>query len=364
MTTQKDPLAEILDRETAETEALRRQTFELERKLLSKGDSEKRLKDEQAYSAKLEKEIRLLTKFTNRTGPPGWLTRPPKSKIKHHGTPWLMLSDLHLDEVVFPEQVLGMNAFNREIALGRLNRTAQNFVEVTQDYWSGIIYDGVVVALGGDIFSGDIHEELTETNEDTLLGSVDYWIDPLSDFIGLMADTFGKVHVPVVPGNHGRTTRKPRAKFRARDNFDWFVGAQIARVFRNDKRVTFDLSDSADCLTPTYGQNVMLTHGDQASGGQGIGGIWPPLMRLDARKRQRQEAVRQGYNLLVMGHWHTLVFGPSFIVNGSLKGYDEYAFTQNFGFEQPAQAAWLMTPEHGKTWTAPIFSQDREIEGW
>lgn len=364
MTAKKDSLADILNQETPETEALRKQAFDLERKLLAKGDVEKRLSDEKEYSAKLETEVRLLSKFGDRKGPPGWLSKQPRSKTKRHGTPWLLLSDLHLDEVVFPDQVLGMNSFNRDIARQRLDRTATNFVEVTQDYWSGILYDGAVVPLGGDIFSGDIHEELKETNEDTLLGSVDYWIDPLADVIGLIADTFGKVHVPVVPGNHGRTTRKPRAKFRARSNFDWFVGAQLARTFRGDKRVTFDLSDSADCLIPSYGHKVMLTHGDQANGGQGIGGIWPPLMRLDARKRQRQEAVNQGYDLLIMGHWHTLTFGPSFIVNGALKGYDEYAFTQNFGYEAPSQAAWLMTPEHGKTWTAPIFSQDRALEGW
>jgi hypothetical protein len=359
-----DSLAEVINGATVETEELRRKVFELERKLLAKGDTDKQLSDYKKMSADLEKEIRLLTRFTERSGPPGWLSKQPRSKVKHHGTPYLMLSDLHCDEVVFPEQVLGMNAFNREIAKQRLERTAQNFIRVTQDHWAGVIYDGAVVPLGGDIFSGDIHEELKETNEDTLLGSVDYWIDPLADTLGLIADTFGKVHVPVVPGNHGRTTRKPRAKFRARDNFDWFVGAQLARTFRNDTRFTFDLSDSADCLIPSYDRKIMLTHGDQANGGQGIGGIWPPLMRLDARKRQRQEAVKQGYDLLIMGHWHTLTFGPSFIVNGSLKGYDEYAFTMNFGFEEPSQAAWLMTPEHGKTWTAPIFSQDRELEGW
>jgi hypothetical protein len=87
-------------------------------------------------------------------------------------------------------------------------------------------------------------------------------------------------------------------------------------------------------------------------------------MRLDARKRARQNAVNQGYNLLTMGHWHQLVYGPSFIVNGSLKGYDEYAFDLNFGFEPPQQAAWLIVPEHGRTWTAPIFCQDRKKEGW
>jgi len=163
---------------------------------------------------------------------------------------------------------------------------------------------------------------------------------------------------------HGRTTRKPRAKFRARSNFDWFMGRALQRVFAKDSRVTFDVAEAADTLVPSYGQRVMLTHGDQASGGGGIGGIWPPIMRLDARKRQRQEAVGQGYDLLVMGHWHTLTLGKSFIVNGSLVGQQEYSFIGNFGFEQPQQACWLMTPEHGMTWTAPIFSQDRQVEGW
>jgi hypothetical protein len=197
-----------------------------------------------------------------------------------------------------------------------------------------------------------------------MLGSIDFWLDHVAAGIALLADEFGKVHIPVVVGNHGRTTRKPRMKFRARSNFDWFFAKALQRIFAQDKRVTFDISESADCLTDCYGLKVMLTHGDQATGGSGIGGIWPPIMRLNARKRQRQEAVGRGYDLLIMGHWHSLVFGPDFIVNGSLKGQDEYAFIGNFGFEPPRQASWLMVPEHGVTWTAPIFSQDRKAEGW
>jgi hypothetical protein len=196
------------------------------------------------------------------------------------------------------------------------------------------------------------------------LGSILHWLDRIGAGISLLADEYGKVHVPVVVGNHSRRTRKPRSKFRARDNFDWFIGHLLARQFANDKRVTFDVAESADTIVESYGHRVMVTHGDQASGGAGIGGIWPPIMRLDARKRQRQAAVQQPYDLMVLGHWHTLTFGPSWIVNGSLKGYDEYAYTSNFGFEQAAQALWLMTPEHGKTFTAPIYPTDRKREGW
>lgn len=339
---------------------------ERERADLARRDAEATAKEALAALERVERELALLAGLADKIGsePPTWLSSPSKSGKKHRGTPWLLLSDLHLDEVVQPAELRGMNAYNRKIAEQRLRNTFESTVKITRDYWTGLNYDGIVVALAGDLFSGDIHDELTQTNEDTMLGSILHWHDYLAAGISLLADEFGKVHVPVVVGNHSRRTRKPRAKFRARDNFDWFLGHLLARQFAGDKRVTFDVSESADTIVPAYDRSVMVTHGDQASGGAGIGGIWPPIMRLDARKRQRQAAVSQPYDLMVLGHWHTLTFGPNWIVNGSLKGYDEYAFTSNFGFEEPAQALWLMTPEHGKTWTCPILPMNRSKEAW
>lgn len=295
--------------------------------------------------------------------PPTWTRKTPKAGT-HVGTPWLLLSDLHLDEVVQPAEMGGVNAYNRKIAELRLQSTFEHTVDLLRNYWSGIAYDGIVVAMAGDNFSGDIHEELSETNEDTMLGSLLHWSDQLAAGISLLADEFGKVHIPVVVGNHGRRSRKPRMKLRARDNFDWFLGHLLARTFAHDKRVTFDVSESADAFVQSYDQTVCITHGDQASGGAGIGGIWPPIMRLNARKSAQKAATGQPYDLLCMGHWHQLVFGKGFIVNGSLKGYDEYAHINNFGYEPPQQGLWLMTPEHGQTMTAPILPGNRKKEGW
>lgn len=328
-------------------------------------DATAKAKDAEERLERLERELTLLTGLVGKAGsPPSWLSAEPRSGKKHHATPWLLLSDLHLDEVVNPAEIMGVNAYNRRIAEIRLAATFEKAVQITRDYWSGITYDGIVVPLMGDLYSGDIHEELVQTNEDTILGSILHWSEHLAAGIGLLADTFGKVHVPVVVGNHSRRTRKPRSKFRARDNFDWFTGHLLARMFAHDKRVSFDVADAADTLVKTYGHTVCVTHGDQARGGGGIAGIWSPIMRLDARKRQRQAAINQPYDLLVMGHWHNLIFGPSFVVNGSLKGYDEYAATENFGFELPAQALFLMTPEHGRSWTAPVLPMNRKLERW
>lgn len=292
--------------------------------------------------------------------PPAWLARKPK-KSERVATLWSVLSDLHLDEVVDPAEVDGRNAYDRSIAEQRLERFFTGVVKVSRHYLTGLSYDGVVCALAGDLISGDIHEELSESNEGTALETVLFWTERLASGLALLADEFGHVHVPVVVGNHGRRTRKPRAKKRARDNFDWLIGQMLARHFANDQRVTFDVPDGTDTLVRTYESAFLLTHGDQVGGGGGIGGIWPPLMRMVAKKR-----VRFDFDTLVCGHWHQLIQAPTagLIVNGSLKGYDEYAAVSNFVPERAQQALWVVTPEHGTTFQAPVLVEDRKAEGW
>jgi hypothetical protein len=51
-----------------------------------------------------------------------------------------------------------------------------------------------------------------------------------------------------------------------------------------------------------------------------------------------------------MGHWHTYLALSDVIVNGSLKGYDEYArLAMRAPYEPPIQALFFVHPEHGIT---------------
>lgn len=295
--------------------------------------------------------------------PPTWLT-PPAKRTKSAATLVLMLSDMHFDEVVLPDEVDGLNAYDRRIATLRLQRWSQNVVKLARHHLAGVRYDGCVLLLGGDTFSGDIHEELAVTNEDSMLGSLLYWAEQLAAAVDVLASEFKQVHVAAVPGNHGRTTRKPRAKLRARTNFDWLLAKLLERHYSDDKRVTFQIPEAADCLVRIYDSNHLLTHGDQTNGGGGIGGIYPPIMRMRARKAQRYLATGQSFDTLWLGHWHQYLPSPSMVVNGSMKGLDEYAYINNFAYEQPQQALALVVPERHITLQAPVFCVDRRKEGW
>lgn len=311
----------------------------------------------------LEKVLSIVEKAENaEITPPEWLS-PAKPK-NNHGTLVAMLSDTHFDEVVDPSEMEGLNAYNRQIGVLRLEKWAQNVVKVSRDYLSGITYDGVVVILGGDIFSGDIHEELSQTNADTMIGSVLFWSEQIAAAISLFQKELKHCHVVSVVGNHGRTSRKPRMKQRVRTNFDYLLAKMVERHFADTNKVTFEIPDSADAYTQIYSHGHLITHGDQVSGGGGIGGIYPPIMRMRARKQQRYLATNKSFSTLWLGHWHQYISTPSMVINGSMKGYDEYAMLNGFGYEEPQQALAVVTPEHNITFQAPVFCQDRKKEKW
>lgn len=108
--------------------------------------------------------------------PPKWLA-PTKRKAGSRATVTTVLSDAHFDEVVNPDEVGGTNAYDRDIATLRLRRYFDRVVTVARDLFAGVTYDGAVLMLGGDMFSGDIHDELTQTNEpgETILSGILYW---------------------------------------------------------------------------------------------------------------------------------------------------------------------------------------------
>ena len=294
--------------------------------------------------------------------PPVWLS--PKKPAKSSATLVVMLSDTHFDEVVNPDEMEGLNAYNRQIAVMRLQRWSENVIKLARHYLSGVSYDGVVLILGGDIFTGEIHEELTQTNDAPILDSLLFWSEQVAGVVDLFANEFKKVHVVSVVGNHGRMTRKPRMKLRVRTNFDWLISKMVERHFASDKRVSFNIPESADAYLQIYDHGHLITHGDQVSGGGGIGGIYPPIMRMRAKKHARYMETGKSFQTIWLGHWHQYISTPSMVVNGSLKGADEYSMIMGFSFEPPQQALAVVTPEKNITFQAPVFCLDRKKEGW
>lgn len=284
---------------------------------------------------------------------PAWLSKPTKA-FSGAGVPTLFASDWHWGEVVDPKQIGGVNRYSVAVAKQRAGAMVEVAIDLLRKHIVGGKYPGIVFALGGDMVSGDIHEELMATNESEIMPVVvDLW-GVLSAAIERLADEFGAVFCPCVGGNHGRNTQKIRAKGRNFTSFDWLLYQFLAKRFENDKRIKFLIPDGPDCYYSVLGHRYLLTHGDQFRSGDGMIGALGPIIRGDHRKRSRNAQIDMEYDTMLIGHWHQLIQLQRLIVNGSLKGYDEYAYSNNFPFELPRQALWLTHPDQGITFSAPV----------
>ncbi|KKL99370.1 hypothetical protein LCGC14_1815130 [marine sediment metagenome] len=274
------------------------------------------------------------------------------------GTPILMLSDIHYGEFVDPEQVYNSNKFGIEICEKRIKHVFETSANLLLSHFAHPSYEGVVLVLGGDMISGALHEDHMATDEAAPLVQCYEVAQRLTTGIRLLAKEFKQVTIYCVAGNHGRTTRKPRSKFFAHHNLDWLAYKMIGDYIKGLKNVKVYAPNARDLNFVVAGHRYRLTHGDQFRGGDGIIGPIGPITRGDYKKRVTASLMPgqpEAYDTMLCGHFHTLMMLPRLIVNGSVKGYDEYAQSINCSWEPPQQALWTVHPRHGHTWHLPVL---------
>lgn len=297
--------------------------------------------------------------------PPAWLTG---KGIKHgeRGGPVLMCSDIHYGENISLDQTGGVNEFNAQIAAERLHRLFGTTIDLCQNHMgrANVAYPGIVLCLGGDLIGGDIHEELMVTNDRTPMQSVNEMTDLLAAGIKMLADFFGRVFVASVVGNHGRLGKRLPNKGRVFTNFDWVISCNLERYFRDDKRIRFMIPNEADAYFSVFGTRFLLTHGDSlgVKGGDGIIGALGPIARGTIKVGNSEHQIGRDFDYLLGAHFHQLLWLPTAIFNGCVKGYDEYArLALRATYQPPQQALFFVHPEHGLTARWPVFLEPRRV---
>jgi predicted phosphodiesterase len=288
--------------------------------------------------------------------PPDWLLGEigKGAKSGTPGTPMTIWSDWHWGEVVKPEEVGGVNEFNAEVAERRVRELVRNTIDLCRNHTGRLAtkFPGIVVMLGGDMITGTIHEELANTNDRTTQQSINDLSDVLIWALEKMADEFGKVFVPCVVGNHGRSTKRTVTKGRVYTSHEWNIYCNLERHFRRDKRVQFYIPNESDAYFRVYNHRFLLTHGDGlgVKGGDGIIGAIGPIMRGTLKTSKSEAQIGRDFDTIVMGHWHQMLWLPGAIVNNCLKGYDEFArLFLRAPYSAPSQALWLVHPKWGIT---------------
>lgn len=283
--------------------------------------------------------------------PPNWNTSPDKGHKRE--TLVLFLSDIHMGEVVDFKTMGGRNSYNMEIGRKRIERYFTNVVKLGTEHWTGPPPDCIYLVLGGDMISGEIHDELAKTNDLLGIPAVRYLSECLAAGLELLRKTFAQIPINVisVPGNHGRTTRKPESKDFAINSYDTLTAWVLESWAKAKglKNVTFSAPASGDALVNIHGWNVLFTHGDRigSRGGSGFVGVAATATR--GMKKLVEDFLSEGMviDTIVMGHFHSPMMLEYGFVNGSLPGPTEYSRTGRMKSHPSAQ--WMLTihPHHG-----------------
>lgn len=278
---------------------------------------------------------------------------PTAVKKKHAGVHEmvLLLSDVHFSEVVDPRVAMGL-AYNEDIAKRRLERIRDVTVRYKQLRETSYPIRKLTVAVLGDMLSGDIHEELEINNENPLpvaLVTLSYY---LHDMATSLQKEFGDVEFVFIPGNHPRTTKKMRFKQRTTTNWEYVLGHMVKALARDSYKVSVPLEIVP--IIPIFGFRLGLHHGDSIKSNS-FAGI--PFYGM----RQRREAVQAllrhlgqpAVDFLAFGHFHmpTVMEGTdaTIIINGSVKGGDEYSIGNYFSSNDPVQLLLTFHQKHGLT---------------
>jgi hypothetical protein len=302
--------------------------------------------------------------------PPTW-TLSPDQMHGQPGVPCLSLNDWHLGEVVRPRELDGANEYNLEIAGQRIARVIQRTIDLCLEHTRGpdgerAEYQGIVVFANGDMCSGDIHDELRETNEVTRNESVILASEHLVAAVTTLADNFGRVHVCCSPGNHGRDG-KPRAKLICATNADFLIYKLAQRFTRKDPRITWDIPESGDFFVIVAGLRIFGTHCDRLGvrGGDGIIGVLGPVARGEIKLGRLQAVLGRQYDVLVGGHYHQDLRLPRVVISNCLIGPNEYSMNiLRAPPSPPSQALFFVHPAWGITSHWQIFAGEKHRESF
>jgi len=287
--------------------------------------------------------------------------RPPRPDLRRGRPAVSMLalwSDVHVGEWIDQAQTDGWGMFNYAIAEARTQRYAERLLRWAATMRGGYRIEEAHLLALGDMISGDIHEELSRSNEfpapiqALLSGRL------IAMLASALAGGFRKVRIHAVSGgNHGRLTRKPQHKQGALNNWDYVAYAYAAALLRGCPNVVCDLHEAKKVVADIDGFKFLLGHGDHVRAWMGLPyyGLARDLGREAERRLSRimdqiraDERIDGGMDYGLGGHFHAPFTGPSgrYLINGSLSGTTE--LDHDVGrHAAPQQVSALLHKRHG-----------------
>ena len=237
-------------------------------------------------------------------------------------TRFMVLSDLHCEEVVEPKQVPS-GEYTWDIMTERLHRVFYKAVHEAD------LKDNLHVYLLGDVINGFIHGNAENASKHPIVAITEL-AELIAGHLASATDVYDDISLYTVTGNHDRLGEAPGVLNKSHD-FSYLLYKLIEAHLANYTGIHIEISESGLLVAPVGKDKdifVGLGHGDQISGGRG-----------EASDLKAIEFYRATYGVdithMVQGHFpvpkvSSLTSRGYCITNGSLIGPGSYSHVKGF----------------------------------
>jgi hypothetical protein len=278
---------------------------------------------------------------------------PAKSSKDNSGfaTALLVASDWHVEEMVEPTTVSGLNKYNPDIAKKRSEAFFKTGLRLTDIVARDIAIPSMTLAFLGDFLTNELHEDSAENNAMTPMEATLFAQDLLSSGIKYLLENSER-HLDIVchSGNHGRVTKRVHHAKEKGHSLEYMMYRNLAKFYEKEDRVRWSIPDGYHSYVDIFGVKVRFHHGHKVQYNGGVGGITIPVNKSI---NEWNKGIRA--DLDVFGHFHQYFDGGNFLANGSLIGYNAYALSIKASPEAPRQSFSIIDSKRGRTWTNSIY---------
>lgn len=261
------------------------------------------------------------------TRPPVLPGKPPRITKNRLPTAGILdLGDWHYGEVVDFEATGGVYRYNPTIAAERFDYTVNEAIRLGREHKIG----QMVVILGGDMISGNIHDDLNRTNESMVVNQTLEMSEIVCGGIEKVVSAFQIVQALSVSGNHPRLEKIPHFKHKQVENLDYMLDAIVQIKTKNQDNLEWLTRKSFWNNFEVEGRRFLTMHGDTNKQQNSMG---ISFYSIEKELRKYMGLVNDGtiphFHDIIGHHQHTLaaipVGGAMYYLNGSGKGGDEYS---------------------------------------
>jgi hypothetical protein len=303
----------------------------------------------------LEVQLRAVTNHVMAIHPKPIVYSPKENVEWTEVVPVMQFTDWHIGERQMADEIEGINEYDYSVATKRVSDLVHRENRVIDRTRHSYKIKRCVVIETGDMISGDIHEELSRTNEFPVPMQVVKAAELFAQGVSALAQNFDHVKVEYLTAdNHSRLTKKPQAKQQGVNSFNFLVGVIAEKLLSKHPNVEFEIHTEPQKVIPVLGRRYLTIHGHQIRGWAGV--PWygverkvgkESTSRLSMIMEDPQRLERLGYHKIVAGHLHVPINSMYYSVGGSLSGTNSYD-RDNGRYAPPSQPMWFVHPKYGE----------------